>query len=808
MIAKARAKRKISISYLAALMSLIVLVPLYTGTGASLPVAHAAETTPSAPAPAADHPRKIVAYFPEWGDQENKGFYTVDKIPWDKITHINYAFAKVNPQTNKIDLMDRTAAIEKDYPGQLTTLPFKGHFNQLVKYKQLYPDVRTLISVGGWSGSGGFFNMANSEAGREAFANSVVDFLRTYQFNGVDIDWEYPSGTGQSGNPNDFAVAEPLRTVNYNNYVLLMKKLREKLDLAGSQDNQKYDLTIAATASSWILGGMKLGEANQYLDWANLMTYDFHGAWNGYVGPHSALYPDSRDTETAALGTPVLNTDWAVRYYLGTLPPEKIVIGVPYYSRGWKNVNGGINNTGLYGTAPTTGGGADGQYGIWNDPAPEQPAGANPIWHVLNLLKDPANKRYFDPVTKTPYLFNADKKIFLTHEDKESLGYKLDYIKQKGLGGMMFWELTGDYSEQSDGTYTYGNSLTDFAYDQLKTATPPGGAPKPQLPEPKNFILSFSGAYDHPNYTYSLKITNNTGTDISGGWKLEFDLPTTTTLTSAWGAGSVEQISTAWDFNRYRITGTATQTIANGASLEIPGMMKLNFSGGPQRITLNGNSSQQEYDKLYGGITPTPTPTPSASPTPTPTPTTTPTTTPTPTATVTPTPTVAPTPTPTPGQCSAATWNAATAYTGGQRVSYSGSLYEAKWWTQGDRPDLSGPDGVWKYISVCGTATSTPTATVAPTVTPTLTPTVAPTPTATVTPAPTVAPTPTATVTPTQTPLPTATPTSGGSSWVTGVAYKAGDVVAYSGKTYSCLQPHTSLQGWEPASTPALWKLI
>lgn len=255
-----------------------------------------------------------------------------------------------------------------------------------------------------------------------------------------------------------------------------------------------------------------------------------------------------------------------------------------------------------------------------------------------------------------------------------------------------------------------------------------------------------------------------------------------------------------WDFNRYRITGTATQTIANGASLEIPGMMKLNFSGGPQRITLNGNSSQQEYDKLYGGITPTPTP--SASPTATPTPTTTPTatptatptTTPTPTATVTPTPTVAPTPTPTPGQCSAATWNAATAYTGGQRVSYNGSIYEAKWWTQGDRPDLSGPDGIWKYISVCETATSTPTATVAPTVIPTLTPT--------------VAPTPTATVTPTQTPLPTATPTSGGSSWVTGVAYKVGDVVAYSGKTYTCLQPHTSLQGWEPASTPALWKLI
>lgn len=360
----------------------------------------------------------------------------------------------------------------------------------------------------------------------------------------------------------------------------------------------------------------------------------------------------------------------------------------------------------------------------------------------------------------------------------------------------MFWELTGDYSEKSDGTYTYGNALTDFAYDQLKTASLPGGTPKPQLPAPQNFSLNFSGTYDHPNYTYSLKITNNTGTDISGGWKLEFDLPTTTTLTSAWGAGTVEQISTAWDFNRYRITGTASQTIANGAALEIPGMMKLNFSGGPQRITLNGSSSQQEYDKLYGGVTPTPTPTPSA--TPTPTPTTTPSATPTATIAPTSTPSATVTPTPTPGQCSAATWSATGVYTGGQRVSYNGSLYEAKWWTQGDRPDLSGANGVWKFISTCETATSTPTVTVAPTVTPTLAPTVAPTST--------VLPTPTAIATPT--PLPTVAPTSGGSIWITGVAYKVGDVVTYNGKTYSCLQPHTSLQGWEPGSTPALWKLL
>ncbi|WP_150269520.1 glycosyl hydrolase family 18 protein [Paenibacillus tepidiphilus] len=779
------ARRPRAARFLAAALAVLLLLPIYAAwPGRTAEQAFAAGTTPEAPAPAADHPRKIIAYFPEWGDQANKGYYTVDKIPWGKITHINYAFAKVNAQ-NQIDFLDRTAAVEKDYPGQLTDVPFKGHFNQLVKYKRLYPDVRTLISVGGWSASGGFYTMANTEAGRETFSNSVVSFLRTYQFNGVDIDWEYPSGTAQSGNPNDFGAAEPLRDVNYDNYVLLLKKLREKLDLAGAQDNQKYDLTVAATASSWILGGMKLGEANQYLDWANLMTYDFHGAWNGYVGPHSALYPDARDTETAALGTPVLNTDWAVRYYLGTLPPEKIVIGVPYYSRGWKNVNGGVNNTGLYGSAATAGGGADGDFGIWNDPAPEQPAGANPIWHILNLLKNPANQRYFDPVTKTPYLYNAAQKVFLTYEDQESLGYKLAYIKEKGLGGMMFWELTGDYSQQADGTYTYGSSLTSYAYEQLKSASAPGGPAKPQLPPPANFDVAFSGTYDHPNYTYTLKISNNTGSAIPGGWKLEFDLPTTVTLTSVWGAGAVEQIASAWDFNRYRVTGTASQSIASGGTLELQGMMKLNFSGGPQRITLNGSSSQGEYDKLYGGGTPTPTP--SATPTPTPT------------ATVKPTATVTPTatPTPTPGQCTVAAWSAAAVYTQGQQASYSGIIYEAKWWTQGDRPDQSGAFGPWKVIGPCG-GTATPGATVTPS--PTVAPTLAPTATVAPTATPTTVPTPTASVSPTA--------TAGAAAWAAGVAYKAGDVVAYSGLRYICQQAHTSLAGWEPATTPALWKLL
>ncbi|MNW59954.1 Chitinase A1 precursor [compost metagenome] len=142
------------------------------------------------------------------------------------------------------------------------------------------------------------------------------------------------------------------------------------------------------------------------------------------------------------------------------------------------------------------------------------------------------------------------------------------------------------------------------------------------------------------------------------------------------------------------------------------------------------------------------------------------------------------TPTATPGQCTGAAWDATAIYTKGQQASYGGVLYEAQWWTQGERPDLSGASGAWKVIGTCGNTTPAPTATVKPTPTPVQTAT----------------PVPTATVNPSATP--------GVSAWAAGVAYTAGEKVSYSGNTYICLQSHTSLQGWEPATTPALWQLI
>ena len=558
-----------------------------------------------------DHPRRIIGYFTEWRHGQNDfPEYLVSDISWDKVTHINYAFAKVNQNTNEIDFCNKKAAIEMEFPGQDPSLSYKGHFNLLTKYKEQYPDVKTLISVGGWAASTGFYTMAETAQGREAFANSAVEFLKKYNFDGLDIDYEYPTATSKAGNPDDFDVAEPRRATLFENYVKLMKLLREKLDKAGQEDGEDYLLTVATPASSWILGGMQLGQYAQYLDYLNMMTYDFHGAWNGYVGHNSALLPDARDPETAQL-EPVLNIDWGYRYYRGVLPPSKINVGIPYYSRGWRDVQGGLEG-GLYGTAKNgdgTGKGAVGIDNIWHDlnkNGEELPGGSNPLWHLQNLLAgrtefsyteaygvtdtvEGTYKRYWDDVSKASYIWNEKTDVFLSLEDKQSMKEKVNYVIDNGVGGIMMWELAGDYDQKSNGEYYMGDTLTSLAYELFKQdgTSADDQMSDIELPtETKDFDIEFSGDYAHPNYTFTMKVVNNTGQEIAPGWTLAFDLPKTTTLKSAWGM-DIKDLGEHGDFHRYKLVGPGWKGIPDGGSYSFQGMMKLCFSGGPQNLVLN-----------------------------------------------------------------------------------------------------------------------------------------------------------------------------------------------------------------------------
>ncbi|CAO0826758.1 Chitinase OS=Streptomyces microflavus OX=1919 GN=Smic_10640 PE=4 SV=1 [Streptomyces microflavus] len=435
----------------------------------------------------ADHKRRVIGYFTNWRTgKDGKDAYLVPNIPWDKVTHLNYAFAHVD-SSNKLSVGPDSAdnaSTGMTWPGVAgaemdPTLPYKGHFNLLTKYKKQHPDVKTLVSVGGWAetggyfgpdgervNSGGFYSMATNadgsvnQTGINTFADSAVTFIKKYGFNGVDIDYEYATSMKDAGNPMDHTLANGRRAGLVKGYDALMKTLREKLDRAGAADGKHYLLTVAAPSSGYLLRGMETYQMQKYLDYVNIMSYDLHGAWNEYVGPNAQLFDDGKDNELAQAGVystsqyggvGYLNTDWAYHYFRGSMPAGRINIGLPYYTRGFKNVQGGTD--GLWGKAATTtcpagagltkcGDGAVGIDNLWHDKdtnGQESPAGSNPMWHAKNLEKGivgdyltdygfPANTqltgtyvRKYDSTLVAPWLWNAQKKVFLSTE-AEQLG--------------------------------------------------------------------------------------------------------------------------------------------------------------------------------------------------------------------------------------------------------------------------------------------------------------------------------------------------------------------------------------------------
>lgn len=556
--------------------------------------------------------RKIVGYFPEWAyKSEAQGYFNATDLQWDELTHLQYSFAMIDEKTNKIKLGDEFAAIKEDFstlsPEQLMhkgeqitideTLPYKGHFNHLQTMKKKYSDVDLLISVGGWAGSRGFYTMMDTDDGINTFADSCVEFIRTYGFDGVDIDFEYPSSTSQSGNPDDFDLSEPRRATINARYNVMMKTLREKLDAASKKDGKDYLLTAAVTASSWVLGGVDDNSYAKYLDFLSVMSYDFHGGWNEYVENLANIYPDAADTETTNMLMPVLNMDWAYRYYRGVLPPEKILMGIPYYSRGWENVQGG-DGTGLHGKSKTP---ASGKYNVWGDDLNGdgvlEPAGANPLWHVMNLLEqDDKLNVHWDDTGKVPHAWQEDEKVFLSFENEQSIDARLKYIEEQNLGGALIWVMNGDYGLNdnyvpgsdniNEGKYTFGNTLTKQLSDGLQTM----GNCKvtDDSVETSGDVavgVSMTGKYDHPNYTYSLDVTNYTDKVIKGGWEVSFDLPNSAIFKSPWG-GTVTQTPNG-DFTKITITSAGWNNIDPGKTTTLQGMIGLCFSG-VRNLTFNG----------------------------------------------------------------------------------------------------------------------------------------------------------------------------------------------------------------------------
>jgi chitinase len=272
------------------------------------------------------------------------------------------------------------------------------------------------ISVGGW-GAGGFSEAAGTVAGRHAFAESAAKMVVANHADGLDIDWEYP-GHHESGivsSPDDRA-----------HFTLLLKAVRASLDRAGAQQGRTgkdhYTLSIAVADGPFV-SGIDLAGASRYVDWFNLMTYDFCNAMTPDTCHHTGLHASKLAPADAR------STGRAVRQFLAAgVPARKLVIGVAFYAREF----GGVKpaDAGLYQPYDKF---------IRMIPWPNLKAG---------FIGKHGFVRHWDAQAEAAWLWNPQTRIFITYDDPESIAAKAAFVKAHHLGGIMYWEQSLDPTDE------------------------------------------------------------------------------------------------------------------------------------------------------------------------------------------------------------------------------------------------------------------------------------------------------------------------------------------------------------------------
>ena len=332
----------------------------------------------------------IVGYVPGF-----RGTLDELSIDADKLTHINYAFVDVQ------DSMAWLTNIETD----------TVNFRILNKLKKVNPDLKILISIGGWSWSGNFSDAVLTPSSRKKFAKTSVEIVANNDLDGVDIDWEYP---GQRGNDNIF------RPEDKQNYTLMFKEIRKELDELSKKTGKYYELTTAVGASYSYIEHTEMDKAAKYLDYVNLMTYDFYTSGDS-AGHHSNLYPPE-DYEKDASAHKTFNV-----FVKAGVPAEKLVMGLPFYGRSWIMKS------------------AD-KHGI-NMPVEGRARGGGYTYIKDSLVDKKGFVRHWDENAKAPYLFNVETNQLVVYDDEESVKLKCEYVIENNMGGMMFWQYASDTNE-------------------------------------------------------------------------------------------------------------------------------------------------------------------------------------------------------------------------------------------------------------------------------------------------------------------------------------------------------------------------
>ncbi len=368
--------------------------------------------------------RQIIGYYPSWQWYDRGQLLAPENLDYTRYTILNYSFYQTDSLGNLYgtDEWADSVLLRGKYDWSSAVQPAYIINTSLVDWAHAW-GVKVMPSIGGWTLSENFPKVAKDPERRAHFASQCVMLLREFQFDGIDIDWEYPGYAEHKSGPED-----------KQNFTLLMKSIRDSIDAYGKRIKHKFLLTAAFGANRSQMDFIEYDKLTNIMDYFNMMCYDYNGTWSEDANHNSPLYAPAKGSNGSM--------DVAFKLLRDTynVPSNKINLGVGFYGRSLKF---STSKPALYAKNETQ---------KTDDKTFVEDEGSPQYYNILLKKEKGGFVERWDSVAAVPYMISEDKKTFLSYDNERSIRLKAEYVVKNEAAGVIIWEITGDYIEKRAGT--------------------------------------------------------------------------------------------------------------------------------------------------------------------------------------------------------------------------------------------------------------------------------------------------------------------------------------------------------------------